>query len=195
MIDRPLLPRRGAGVVAKVAPRQRALTDEELAAVWHASSALSPHSRALAGLLILTGCRVSEAAGIAVGEVDVAASRWTIPVERAKNRHAITVPLPTSLAAELISFAPTGAPASYRLLGQTRGTALQAISRVKGNLDRHSGVRDWTMHDLRRTARTGMTRLGVARDHAEAAINHLSNRTKLERTYDVPRKSRRSSPP
>jgi hypothetical protein len=29
-----------------------------------------------------------------------------------------------------------------------------------------------------------MTRLGVPRDHAEAAINHLSGRSKLERTYD-----------
>ncbi len=43
---------------------------------------------------------------------------------------------------------------------------------------------DWRWHDLRRTARTGMTRLGVARDHAEAAINHVSGRSALERTYD-----------
>ena len=42
----------------------------------------------------------------------------------------------------------------------------------------------WRWHDLRRTARTGMTRLGVPRDHAEAAINHVSGRSKLERTYD-----------
>ena len=37
---------------------------------------------------------------------------------------------------------------------------------------------------LRRTARTGMTRLGVSRDHAEAALNHISGRSALERTYD-----------
>ena len=42
----------------------------------------------------------------------------------------------------------------------------------------------WRFHDLRRTARTGMTRLGVPRDHAEAAINHISGRSALERTYD-----------
>jgi integrase len=42
----------------------------------------------------------------------------------------------------------------------------------------------WRWHDLRRTARTGMTRLGVPRDHAEAAINHVSGRSKLERIYD-----------
>lgn len=42
----------------------------------------------------------------------------------------------------------------------------------------------WRFHDLRRTARTGMTRLGVPRDHAKAAIKHVSGRTALERTYD-----------
>ena len=42
----------------------------------------------------------------------------------------------------------------------------------------------WRWHDLRRSARTGMTRLGVSRDHAEAALNHVSGRTALERTYD-----------
>jgi hypothetical protein len=46
------------------------------------------------------------------------------------------------------------------------------------------GWRGWRWHDLRRTARTGMTRLGVPRDHAEAAINHVSGRSALERTYD-----------
>ena len=42
----------------------------------------------------------------------------------------------------------------------------------------------WRIHDLRRTARSGMARLGVPRDHAEAALNHLSARSALERTYD-----------
>lgn len=42
----------------------------------------------------------------------------------------------------------------------------------------------WRFHDLRRTARTGMTRLGVLREHAEAALNRVGGRTKLERTYD-----------
>ena len=41
------------------------------------------------------------------------------------------------------------------------------------------------MHDLRRTCRTGLSRLGVSKDHAEACLNHVSSRSALERTYDV----------
>ena len=55
---------------------------------------------------------------------------------------------------------------------------------MKERLDAVSKVTGWRFHDLRRTARTGMTRLGVVRDQAGAAINHLSGRTALERTYD-----------
>jgi integrase len=185
-IDRPLLPRKGHAVVApKAPPRQRALTDDELAAVWHASGKLSPRVRCFVRLLILTACRVSEAAGIALGELDPTTARWTIPAARAKNGCAITVPLPATLAAELATFAPSGAGEDYCLLGAIKGSPLRAISRVKRNLDAASGVTDWTMHDARRTARTGLTRLGVARDHAEAAINHVSGRSALQRTYDV----------
>ena len=70
------------------------------------------------------------------------------------------------------------------LLGAVPGGGLRGFSKLKARLDALSGVADWRWHDLRRTARTGMTRLGVPRDHAEAAINHVSGRSALERTYD-----------
>jgi hypothetical protein len=64
------------------------------------------------------------------------------------------------------------------------GGGLRGFSKLKTRLDALSGVKAWRWHDLRRTARTGMTRLGVPREHAEAAINHVSGRSALERTYD-----------
>ncbi len=63
-------------------------------------------------------------------------------------------------------------------------TPSQTGSKLKAKLDRLSGVTSWRWHDLRRTARTGMTRLGVPKEHAEAAINHVSGRSTLERTYN-----------
>ena len=55
---------------------------------------------------------------------------------------------------------------------------------LKRRIDKLSGVTNWRWHDLRRTARSGMSRLGVDSRAASAALNHISDRSKLERTYD-----------
>ena len=146
-------------IAPRVASRARVLSDEELRRVWQASGALRPKSRAYVRLSILTAARQIEVADKCVAEVDRSNGRWTLPPERAKNGRGITLPLGALALTEL------GA-------------------RLKRRLDELSGVGDWCWHDLRRTACTGMTRLGVPREHAEAALNHVSGRTPLERTYD-----------
>jgi hypothetical protein len=42
---------------------------------------------------------------------------------------------------------------------------------------------NWTWHDLRRSAATGMARLGCPREHVEAALNHISARGGLVGIY------------
>jgi integrase len=150
------------------------------------SEELNPKPRAFVRLLILTAAREMEVADIATGEVALEAGRWTIPQGRTKNGTPHTVPLCPLALAELSAVWPgdgKGPALRRRLLGATGG-GLRGFSKLKARLDALSGVRGWRWHDLRRTARTGMTRLGVARDHAEAAINHVSGRSALERTYD-----------
>ena len=188
-ISAPLLPRRGLTHVApKVAERQRVLTDDELCRVWQASADLPPKPRCFVRLLILTGTRVSEAAGIAFGELDLPGRRWAIPGARAKNRTAITLPLCPLALAELIAVMPAAAAApDYRLLGAVRGSPLQGISSIKRRLDAASGVTGWVMHDLRRSARTNLSKLGVTRETAEACLNYIGGRAGLVGTYDLHR--------
>lgn len=52
--------------------------------------------------------------------------------------------------------------------------AFCGFSKMKRRLDALSGVTDWTLHDLRRTAATGMARLGVAPHVVERVLNHVS---------------------
>ncbi|MBD0273141.1 MAG: tyrosine-type recombinase/integrase [Acetobacteraceae bacterium] len=181
------LPRKGLAAIAPpLAARERVLGDDELRALWRASEGLNPKPRAFVRLLVLTAAREMEVADIAAGEVDLAAGRWTIPQGRTKNGASHTVPLCPLALAELAAVCPgQGAPTGprRRLLGATGG-GLRGFSKLKARLDALSGVTGWRWHDLRRTARTGMTRIGVPRDHAEAAINHVSGRSALERTYD-----------
>lgn len=197
-IAMPLLPRKGAAMLAPAPEaRQRALSDAELVEVWQAAGKEPPKLRAFVRLLILTACREMEAADIATGELGLEAGRWAIPASRTKNGNAITLPLCALAKAELRAALPEDEVGdAYRLLGRIRGSGLRGFSKLKSRLDdRVAAAREaegvmgamppWRWHDLRRTARTGMARLGVPREHAEAAVNHLSARSALERTYDT----------
>ncbi|WP_019013165.1 tyrosine-type recombinase/integrase [Elioraea tepidiphila] len=187
-IDASPLPRRAATRLAPpVAARARSLSDDELRRVWRAADALGPKPRAFVRLLIVTACRRSEVAGLRLGEVDREAGLWTIPAARAKNRAAHAVPLGPLALAALAEVWPQDAAElapDHALLGHVRGSALSGFSKIKARLDRASGVTDWTWHDLRRTARTGMSRLGVSREAAEAALAHISGRGGLVGVYD-----------
>ena len=187
-IEHAPLPRRAATTLAPpVASRARVLTDDELARVWRAAETLAPKPRAFARLLILTAARRSEVADIALGEIDREAALWTIPATRSKNRRPHVVPLGGLALAELRAVWPDDASdlaPEHRLLGRIRGSGLSGFSKIKAALDRASGVTGWCWHDLRRTARTGMARLGVSREAAEAALAHVSGRSGLVGIYD-----------
>ena len=59
--------------------------------------------------------------------------------------------------------------------------------KAKATLDELCGVTAWTLHDIRRTFRTNLGRLGVAPHIAERVVNHVSARSDMERTYDLHR--------
>ena len=149
-----LLPRKGLAVLAPaVAARARVLSDDELLAVWRASGEIPLKPRVFTRLLILSAAREMEVADIAVGEIDLEAARWTIPAARAKNNQTITLPLGRLALAELAAvWSGETIAAGGRLLG------IRGFSKLKTRLDALSQVDEWRFHDLRRTARTVMTR-------------------------------------
>jgi Arm DNA-binding domain/Phage integrase family len=90
------------GIEAHGAPsRERSLSLDEACRLWQAAEALIPVRRDAIRLLLLTGQRRSEVAGMRWGELDLAAGTWTLPTERTKARRAHVVPLP-SLAVEIL---------------------------------------------------------------------------------------------
>ena len=180
------LPRRGRNVIAPhVAPRERVLSDDELARVWCATEQLSPKTRCFCRLLILCACRVSEAANIAAGEVNQLTGHWTLPSERSKNGIAHVMPLHPLLLKELAAIWPDECIKSdHRLLGSVKGSGFTAPAKLKVKVDRLSGVTAWRWHDLRRSARSTMARLGVPDRHAEAALAHIADQNALQRTYN-----------
>ena len=99
-----------------------------------------------------------------------AGSCWLLPAARNKVKVDLLRPL-SQAAQDLLDAQPRieGCPYVF-----TYGRKpLAAFSQCKGDFDAASGVNNWTLHDLRRTARTLMSRAGVNSDHAEQCLGHL----------------------
>ena len=79
-----------------VAKRERVLTDDELHSIWQATTGPGPFN-AIVRMLMLTGQRREEVAGMAWDELAGDLSIWTVPASRAKNGAAHLAPL-SSLA-------------------------------------------------------------------------------------------------
>jgi integrase len=163
--------------LARETPRERVLTDDELGAVYNAAGKASEPWDVLVRLLILTGQRRGEVAGMRWSELDLGKGVWALPGERTKNRQPHTVPL----TAEAVAFLRTvkRRKGSDLVFEGPRKTAFSGFGRLKEMLDAEIAkagkpIPAWTMHDLRRTTATGFQRLGVRLEVTEAVLNHVS---------------------
>jgi len=161
--------------------RERALSDEEIKAVWQASGQIGYPFGPFVKLLLLTGQRRNEVAEMAWNEIDLDAGEWVIPSERSKNRRPHLVPLSTQ-AVDILSAAPRF-EGPFVLTSSAGERPISGFSKTKSRLDELSEVEGWRFHDLRRTARTGLSRLGIPEAVAERVLNHTPS--VLVKTYDV----------
>lgn len=161
--------------------RERVLTDEELGIIYDRAGALTAPWGALVRLLILTGQRRGEVAGMRWDEVNLDAGTWTLPGDRTKNGHPHTVPL-TAEAVALVREVKRRKGAVFVFEGP-RKTAVSGFGKFKARLDEalDEAAREanrkavpWVLHDLRRTMATGLQRLGVRLEVTEALLNHVS---------------------
>jgi len=171
--------------------RDRVLNDAELVEVWRSAEIIGSYWAPVVKLMILTAQRRSEIVGMAWNELDLAGALWTIPGERTKNGRQHTVPLPP-LSIELLKALPriaftdvSGRRRQSPLIFTTTGTTpVSGLSKLKRQIDtlilerrrlidpEAEPMPSWTFHDLRRTATTGMARLGIEPHIADAILNH-----------------------
>jgi integrase len=160
--------------------RERVLSDDELARVWRACDDASEHD-VIVKLLILTGCRRIEVGGMRWSEI--ALDHWTLPAERSKNHRAHVLPILPAMR-KVLDARPRMAERDH-LFGERSSLGFTRWSHLKPALDARSGVKDWTLHDLRRTVSTGMSKLGVQPHVVEAVLNHYSgHRAGVAGTYN-----------
>jgi integrase len=176
---------RGMGrIKPSESARDRVLTDAELRAIWSATAegggAHGPFNRYVR-FLLLTATRKNEAAEATRAEI--AGDVWTIPAERYKGGRDHVVPL--CRAAIGIIHPPIDDAyvqgSSYSDV-YLFGAPITSFSRHKAELDAAAGVSGWRLHDLRRTARSLMSRAGVSADIAERCLDHVL--PGIRATYD-----------
>jgi integrase len=174
LCDHPVF---GTNKRAENDPRERSLSDAEAAAVWLAAPN-NDYGRLLK-LILLTGCRRAEVGNLKWSEVDLDARTITLPKDRTKNRQEHVVPL-SDMAVGILNDIPRRD--RDPVFGRTRGAGFSGWAKPKAEFDKLVKLQPWTLHDLRRTVRTGLGKLGVQPHIAEATLNHLP--PKLIRTYD-----------
>ena len=132
-------------------PRERVLSDDELATIWQACRD-DDHGR-IVRLLILLGARRQEVGGMRWSEIDPDAGTWTLPAERSKNGKAHQLPL-LPMAFEIIKAVPHRVTRDH-LFGFRADRGFSAWYKCKRQLDARVGFSDWTPHDFRRTLTPG----------------------------------------
>jgi integrase len=161
---------RGMGRVnAKESARDRVLSDDELRAVWRAAEEDQGVFGAYVKFLLLTSARRTEAAAMRWSEIS--GSDWLLPAARNKTKVDLLRPLSKAAMAVLDELPRVGD--SDFVFSFTGECALSGISNLKCKFDAACDVLGWRLHDLRRTARSLMSRAGVNADHAERCLGHV----------------------
>jgi integrase len=166
-------------------PRERTLSDEEICTLWHglpAALAKSITCQRIIKLCLLTAQRVGEVSGMRKDELDLERKAWNLPGTRTKNGHPHEVPL-SDMAISIIKHAIAENAGPFVFPAEDgNGFSPSAVSRTIGRANvttekkpvSRFGIAQWTAHDLRRTAITGMARLGISPIVLAHVANHVS---------------------
>jgi integrase len=187
-----------------VEPRSRTLDDEELAALQIAISRLAPPHRQAYQILLHSGLRLGEAARASWSEIED--DTWTIPSTRMKGKNGKAKPhvVPiTSALRKVFDTVPRGERGGFIFSCDdgatpiaTRGSSLkerldrlmlQALrerAQARGEDPNKVVLRPWRNHDIRRSCRSTLSRLGVNHEVAEAVLAHRHAGGPIAATYD-----------
>lgn len=174
---------------AKEVPRDRCLREVEIRDLWNAFDAQSYPFDSYFKFLLVSAQRRTEVAAMAWSELSDDRRTWTIPGSRTKNGKAHLVALPDQAVAILESLLRHRGDYVFTTSAGRRpisgfGKGKERVDRVVVEARREAakeagqdpemvkGIAHWTLHDLRRSAATGMAELGIPGDHIGRTLGH-----------------------
>jgi integrase len=196
----PLSPMAGLKAPTAETARDRALSDDEIHLFWVGCDKLGWPFGPMFKLLLLTAQRRDEVGSMEWSEIALDKRLWTIPREKAKNDRTHEVHL-SDLAVEIINELPKisrpkadggGFEPSQYVFTTNGERPVSGFSKAKARLDElilqllragleqagtdpeKAKIESWILHDLRRTAATGMAKLNIAPHVVDRILNHVS---------------------
>ncbi|PPD00681.1 MAG: hypothetical protein CTY31_06255 [Hyphomicrobium sp.] len=180
----PSSPCNGLRMPAKLKSRQRVLSEQEIRSVLTSAKSLGYPFGHMVTLMFLTAQRRSEVAGITESEINFQSALWKLAPERTKSNRSHVVPLMPSAAAIIADCCRVSRPLLFPARGRSN-RPVSGFSKWKQQLDRSSGVRDWCLHDIRRTVSTGLGELEVLPHVIDRVLNHSTGKIGgLAKTYN-----------
>lgn len=188
IVDEPLMDAVQIDIVRKV--RERSYSDDEIKALWSAANKMGLRDRGYLKLLLLLGVRKNELAKMRRDEIfepdddnypeklriPNAPPLWIIPFERTKSRktarknRVYVVPLPR-LAYSVYKGLPD-LDDDLVFPGRGEGKAMSPGSKLQKEIQKMSGIDDWSYHPCRDTLATWLQDKGYAEYERGIALNH-----------------------
>ena len=159
--------------------RAKVLSDQEIKAIWKASGSMSKPYSAWIKLCFLCGQRRVETASLRRSQI--VDGSWYLSGDETKNKQLQIVPL-SKQALALVNQLLEQEGEFLIKSGRAGDKPVNGFSKAKAQLDRLSGVKDWKIHDIRRTVATNLTKLGVDRFLLQRVMNHTD--TCVTKIYD-----------
>ena len=156
--------------------RDRALVDEEIEAILRACQRIEGPYPAIVGILLRTGQRRAQIAGLKRAWINETDLTITFPAERMKGDRALIIPI-TNTTLNLIKSQPELTdyvfPAMRERVRGKPAACFAGFSKAKKTLDKECGLSTWVLHDLRRTHAVILQKLHIRFEVIEAILGHV----------------------
>jgi integrase len=159
--------------------RARILADDELRTIWKQAESDGQFG-AIIRLLLLTGQRREKVATMKWADID--GDVWTIASDAREKNNAVSLALPAQAVAIIQTQARIGDnPFVFAGRGNSPFSRFtHSVSAFNATLP---DIPHWTLHDLRRTSRSLLSRCGVRHEIAERILGHVVG-TAIAQIYD-----------
>lgn len=161
----------------KETARARVYNADEICGIWQAIDTLHEPARTMAYTVLICGQRRGETAkmkwNLLQYDSEIETVVWTIPGTVTKNKIDHFIPMPGALWHMIEKLKPITGQQSYVFNSlRNKDTALNSFSAIANHIQKHSGVKDFRFHDLRRTFATGLARNRTPEQVTKAILNH-----------------------
>lgn len=170
------LRRSDVGITAAV--KDRRLSDEEIKTVWNALPGMKSRQQLIMKFLMLTGCRSTEIRIAKWEWFDFRERTWTIPASEYKTGKSVRRALPGAVVDMMLALSQESVSKHVVTLSRYKGPEDDRppqqpnVALFSAQIIAKTGMKTWSLHDLRRTVATRLSELGAPPHVVEKLLGH-----------------------